>query len=210
MNRNQINSTVQSWMSKQHMKQVINGQLVVEDGKVSLQQENGSLIVLSKNDRIEVRNGDRFEPAPYSRIIEKVDTQGWPIYAGLYASVEQNGRESSLMRERTRTELVLVARQICELLAHRGIQPGEVGEVFEHAIDIIRAQVLVVPKEKAPAVTEAESYTKYLPCGTKTKLNLSIEISELDSNDLQEVLSFISTSARHFYLSVGNKLSNMP
>lgn len=89
MNREQINSTMQGWMSKQHTKQVINGQLVVEDGKVSLQQEDGSLTELSPTDRIEVMNGKRFEPAPYSRILEKVDSAGWPIYAGLYASVER-------------------------------------------------------------------------------------------------------------------------
>jgi len=66
----------------------ITGQLVVEGGKVSLQQENGSLVELSKNDRIEVFNDGKFEPAPYSQILEKVDSAGWPLYAGLYASAE--------------------------------------------------------------------------------------------------------------------------
>lgn len=70
----------------------ISGQLVVEGGKVSLQLDNGSLIELSKNDRIEVFRDGKFEPAPYSFIIEKVDSAGWPIYAGLYASVERFNR----------------------------------------------------------------------------------------------------------------------
>ncbi|MBG9737116.1 hypothetical protein [Paenibacillus alvei] len=88
MNRDRMNSAMQDWMDKQK-KQVITGQLVVEDEKVSLQLEDGSLIELSPTDRIEVKNGERFEPAPYSRIIEIVDSGGWPIYAGLYASVHQ-------------------------------------------------------------------------------------------------------------------------
>lgn len=66
----------------------ISGQLVVEGGKVSLQREDGSMIELSKSDRIEVFNDGKFEPAPYSRILEKVDSAGWAICAGLYASVE--------------------------------------------------------------------------------------------------------------------------
>ncbi|EJW19187.1 hypothetical protein M5X00_17310 [Paenibacillus alvei] len=89
MNRDRMNSAMQGWMASQKKQEVITGQLVVEEGKVSLQREDGSLVELSKSDRIEVMNGNRFEPAPYSRIIEKVDSAGWPIYAGLYASVER-------------------------------------------------------------------------------------------------------------------------
>ncbi|MCY9543690.1 hypothetical protein M5X00_28405, partial [Paenibacillus alvei] len=62
--------------------EIITGQLVVEGGKVSLQLDNGSLIELSKNDRIEVFRDGKFEPAPYSFIIEKMDSAGWPLYAG--------------------------------------------------------------------------------------------------------------------------------
>lgn len=89
MNRDRMNSVMQDWMDKQKKQEVITGQLVVEDGKVSLQQEDGSLVELSKNARIEVKNGDRFEPAQYSRILEIVDFHGRPVYAELYASVEQ-------------------------------------------------------------------------------------------------------------------------
>ncbi|MFA8303482.1 hypothetical protein OB446_010375, partial [Paenibacillus alvei] len=77
--------------------EIITGQLVVEGGKVSLQLDNGSLIELSKNDRIEVFRDGKFEPAPYSFIIEKMDSAGWPLYAGLHASAEKiHGDRNSL------------------------------------------------------------------------------------------------------------------
>ncbi|WP_241734986.1 hypothetical protein [Paenibacillus alvei] len=77
--------------------EIITGQLVVEGGKVSLQREDGSLVELSKSDRIEVFSGGKFEPAPYSRILEKVDSAGWPLYAGLHASAEKiHGDRNSL------------------------------------------------------------------------------------------------------------------
>lgn len=89
--------------------EIITGQLVVEDGKVSIQREDGSMIELSKNDRIEVFSGGKFEPAPYSRILEKVDSAGWALYAGFYASVEimqsrgnQNKKETSVTTEVSR------------------------------------------------------------------------------------------------------------
>ncbi|EJW14524.1 hypothetical protein M5X00_30430 [Paenibacillus alvei] len=69
--------------------EIITGQIVVEGGKVSLQREDGSLVELSKSDRIEIFKDGKFEPAPYSRVVEKVDSAGWPLYAGLYASVER-------------------------------------------------------------------------------------------------------------------------
>ncbi|MEB9898102.1 hypothetical protein P4K96_32410, partial [Bacillus cereus] len=38
--------------------------------------------------------------------------------------------------------------------------------------------------------------------------NLSIEFADLAPEDYQEILSFISMSARQFYLSVGSKINN--
>lgn len=72
------------------MKSVmLTGQLVVEDGKVSLQHEDGSMTELDKRCRIEVFMGVGFEPTLYARIVGMVDTAGWPLYAGLYAAVEK-------------------------------------------------------------------------------------------------------------------------
>ncbi|WP_241734951.1 hypothetical protein, partial [Paenibacillus alvei] len=81
--------------------EVITGQLVVEDGIVSIQREDGSMIKLSKSDRIEVFNDGKFEPAPYLQILEKVDSAGWPLYAGLYASVELMKSKSNQNKKET-------------------------------------------------------------------------------------------------------------
>lgn len=71
--------------------QVMTGRLVVEDGKVSLQHDDGSMTELSKNDRIEVLDAGKFVPVPFKRILDQsgVDKYGWSIYAGLHASVEK-------------------------------------------------------------------------------------------------------------------------
>ncbi|WP_241734597.1 hypothetical protein [Paenibacillus alvei] len=79
--------------------EIITGQIVVEGGKVSLQREDGSLVELSKSDRIEIFKDGKFEPAPYSRVVEKVDSAGWPLYAGLYASVERFRGEPPTLRQ---------------------------------------------------------------------------------------------------------------
>ncbi|WP_213431665.1 hypothetical protein, partial [Paenibacillus dendritiformis] len=66
--------------------ELLTGRLVVEDGKVSLQHDDGSITELSKDDRIEVLNAGKFEHAPFKRILDKTDIYGWSIYAGLHAS----------------------------------------------------------------------------------------------------------------------------
>lgn len=70
--------------------------------------------------------------------------------------------------------------------------------------EIVREEL----KKEAPAGTEAEEYTQCFPGGTKAKINLSIEFADLAPEDYQEILSFISMSARQFYLSVGSKINN--
>lgn len=92
MKRDWISSIADEWMLKQRKTSLLTGRLVVEDGKVSLQLDAGELVELNTNDRIEVLNGDRFEPAPFSRILERVDSAGWSLYAGLYATVSRRSR----------------------------------------------------------------------------------------------------------------------
>ncbi|MBG9734576.1 hypothetical protein [Paenibacillus alvei] len=70
-------------------REFVTGQLVVEDGEVSIQREDGSMIELNRTDRIEVMNAGKFEHAPFKRILESHDEYGWSIHAGLYASVER-------------------------------------------------------------------------------------------------------------------------
>ncbi|MCY9540017.1 hypothetical protein M5X00_19815 [Paenibacillus alvei] len=96
--------------------EVITGQLVVEDGIVSIQREDGSMIKLSKSDRIEVFNDGKFEPAPYLQILEKVDSAGWPLYAGLYASVELMKSKSNQNKKETpvTTEVSKVCPMGCD------------------------------------------------------------------------------------------------
>lgn len=92
MKRDWITAIADDWMLKQRKTSVFTGRLVVENGQVSLQLDAGELVELNTNDRIEVLNGDRFEPAPFSRILERVDSTGWALYAGLYASVTRRSR----------------------------------------------------------------------------------------------------------------------
>ncbi|WP_206110194.1 hypothetical protein [Paenibacillus aquistagni] len=94
MHKDRIDILANEWMEKQRKSNVVvlSGRLVVEDGLVSLQLDDGELVELNTNDRIEVLNGERFEPAPYSRILEKVDSAGWSLCAGLYASVIRRRR----------------------------------------------------------------------------------------------------------------------
>lgn len=72
------------------MKSVmLSGQLVIEDGNVSLQHEDGSMTELDKRCRIEVMDAGKFVQVPFSRLLVGYDDYGWSIYAGLYASVEK-------------------------------------------------------------------------------------------------------------------------
>ena len=119
MKRDWISSIADEWMLKQRKTSLLTGRLVVEDGQVSLQLDAGELVELNTNDRIEVLNGDRFEPAPFSRILERVDSAGWPLYAGLYASV--------LRRSRHPTDEVVDHCPICDKNIHFGQQVWKVG-----------------------------------------------------------------------------------
>lgn len=119
MKRDWITSIADEWMNKQRKTSLLTGRLVIEDGKVSLQKEDGSLVDLNKDDRIEVLNDDRFEPAPFSRIIEKVDSAGWSLYAGLYATVSRRSRHP--------TDEVVDHCPICDKEIYFGQQVWKVG-----------------------------------------------------------------------------------
>lgn len=69
----------------------------------------------------------------------------------------------------------------------------------EHAID----ENLDFEKEAA-ARTTAKEYE----LGSKVKLQISLVVEEYSQDDLREILSFIATSSRDFYLTVGKKLKN--
>lgn len=72
---------------------VITGNLVVEDGTVSIQGEDGNLTALTKDNtvRIECRNGDTFQVVSLWQIISNYEKYGWSIYAGTYSLAEVKG-----------------------------------------------------------------------------------------------------------------------
>ncbi|BFH15579.1 hypothetical protein J6TS7_56280 [Paenibacillus dendritiformis] len=71
--------------------ELLTGRLVVEDEKVSIQHDDGSMTELNKDDRIEVLDAGKFVHVPFKRILDQsgLDKYGWSIYAGLHASVEK-------------------------------------------------------------------------------------------------------------------------
>ncbi len=72
------------------MSHVIAGDIIVEDGKVSIQSEDGSITELTKENviKIECRNGDRFVRITLKQITRNYEQYGWSIYAGIYSIVE--------------------------------------------------------------------------------------------------------------------------
>ncbi|TKI54529.1 hypothetical protein E8L90_03205 [Brevibacillus antibioticus] len=77
-----------------HMKETadvmagfITGRLFVESGTVGIQQANGEEIYLGERDHIEVRNGDVYQRITIVEALTAKTTEGWPLYAGLYARV---------------------------------------------------------------------------------------------------------------------------
>ncbi|MNJ52847.1 hypothetical protein D3C77_482040 [compost metagenome] len=72
------------------MSRIITGNLVVEDEKVSIQGEDGSITELTKENviKIECRNADRFIRVTLKQITHNYEQYGWSIYAGIYSIVE--------------------------------------------------------------------------------------------------------------------------
>ena len=66
--------------------------------------------------------------------------------------------------------------------------------------------------KKAPAATEAfaKVYSQEFLGGTKAKLHISMEVENYSSGDFRDLLQHIATSARQFYLFIGEKISNTP
>lgn len=66
--------------------------------------------------------------------------------------------------------------------------------------------------KEAPAATEAfaKVYSQEFLGGTKAKLHISMEVEDYSSSDFRELLQHIATSARQFYLFIGEKISNTP
>lgn len=54
------------------------------------------------------------------------------------------------------------------------------------------------------------SFVQTLTSGTDVKIEMSINVSNYTTNDFRELLSFIATSSREFYLTVAQKLNNKP
>ncbi|WP_338754238.1 hypothetical protein [Bacillus sp. FJAT-52991] len=51
-------------------------------------------------------------------------------------------------------------------------------------------------------------FTQIFEHGTKVKIRFSIELANYSLKDFHRVLSFVSSSARKFYLQVAEKISN--
>lgn len=67
----------------------LTGNLVVEDGKVYVQRQNGELVELSNRDVIKVDNGGRTMRVMYETILRNDQASEQCIYAGLYAMIEK-------------------------------------------------------------------------------------------------------------------------
>ena len=70
------------------MQDYLTGNIVIEDGVVQLQLEDGRLVTLDNSYFIQVLNGARFESATINKMLQAKDEHGWSIYCGLYASAE--------------------------------------------------------------------------------------------------------------------------
>ena len=57
---------------------------------------------------------------------------------------------------------------------------------------------------------EVTEFTQQLKHGTKLKVRIAIEVKNYSSKDIREILSFISSSARNFYLSIAEKINSKP
>lgn len=69
-------------------------------------------------------------------------------------------------------------------------------------------------KETAAGTTvlkdEANEFTQQLKHGTKLKILFAIEVKNYSTKDIREILSFISSSARNFYLIIAEKINSKP
>ena len=79
-----------------HIKETIDrldgyktGRLIVEEGIVSLLQSDNSEIQLDKTYIIEIRCEDKFFSVEADIVSNTKSTEGWPLYAGLYARVKK-------------------------------------------------------------------------------------------------------------------------
>jgi len=67
----------------------LTGRIVIEHGRVTLQRSDGSPLLLTEVDTIEVRNGEYYELLALEQALSRFTAEGWPAYAGLYARVKR-------------------------------------------------------------------------------------------------------------------------
>lgn len=67
-----------------------------------------------------------------------------------------------------------------------------------------------MPVETAPEVPVQEQYQNSFKNGSKIKINISIELSSVNKNDIFEILQYFAQSSRNFYLMIAKKLNNKP
>ncbi|WP_150273654.1 hypothetical protein [Paenibacillus tepidiphilus] len=89
-------------MLSEHMRETADiiagytvGRLVVDlaAGSVSLQHDDGSLLLLRDQHHIEIRNGDQYQHLTADQALAAVTAEGWPGYAGLYCRVRLNSED---------------------------------------------------------------------------------------------------------------------
>ena len=67
-----------------------------------------------------------------------------------------------------------------------------------------------IPVETAPEVPIQEQYQSEFKNGSKIKINISIEFSSFNKNDLFEILQYFAQCSHNFYLMIAKKVNNKP